>query len=102
MSKWKDAWYTKFDWIEFDYITGRYFYKICNKKWGGRLTFVTMDNINIRISDSTFQDHENSAENGHLTWAMQNRKRTIKKNIIEANQACNGTMHFFCFRLHII
>ena len=54
-----------------------------------------MDNINIRISDSTFQDYENSAENGHLTWAMQNRKRTIKKNIIEANQACNGTMHFF-------
>ena len=52
-----------------------------------------MDNINIRISDSTFQDHENSAENGRLTWAMQNGKRIMEKNIIEANRACNGTMH---------
>jgi hypothetical protein len=25
VSQWKDAWYTKFDWIEFDYATDRVF-----------------------------------------------------------------------------
>lgn len=25
VSQWKDAWYTKFDWIEFHYVTSRIF-----------------------------------------------------------------------------
>ena len=32
VSQWKDAWYTKFDWIEFDSQTGRVFAKFVDKK----------------------------------------------------------------------
>ena len=68
VSMWKNAWYSKCDWIEFDYVTGRVFYKVYRQK-GGRSTFVTVGNINIRIS--AFQDHGKSIEHEHLTWAMQ-------------------------------
>jgi hypothetical protein len=49
VSQWKDAWYTKFDWIDFDSQTGRVFYKVCRQK-GGRSAFATVGSINIRIS----------------------------------------------------
>ena len=90
VSQWKNAWYTKFDWIEFDSTTGRVFCKVCRQK-GGTSTFATVDSINIRIS--AFQDHGKSAEHGRLTWAMQKGERTMEKGIVEANQARDGAMH---------
>ena len=32
VSQWKDIWYTKFDWIDFDSQTGRVFVKFVDKK----------------------------------------------------------------------
>lgn len=29
VSMWEDAWYSKFDWIEFHFATDRVFYKVC-------------------------------------------------------------------------
>ena len=79
--RWKDAWCSKFDWIEFDFVMGRIFYKIYRHK-EGKSTFVATDNINIQIS--TFQDHGKSAEHGHLTWAIQNKNQTMNKEIAKA------------------
>ena len=90
MSQWKDAWYTKFDWIEFYSEAGRIFCKVCRQKWG-RSTFATMGSINIRIS--TFQDHGKNTKHGRLTWAMQKEERTMEKGIGEANRTCDGAIH---------
>jgi hypothetical protein len=90
VSQWKDAWYTKFDWIDFDSQTCRIFCKVCRQK-GGRSAFVTVGSINIRIS--AFQDHGKNAEDGRLTWAMQKSERTMEKCIVEVNRACDGAMH---------
>lgn len=72
VSMWKDAWYSKLDWIEFNFVTCRVFCKVCRQK-GCRSTFATMGSINIRIS--TFQEQGKSAKHGRLTWAMQIKKR---------------------------
>jgi hypothetical protein len=32
VSQWKDVWYIKFDWIDFDSQTGRVFCKVCRQK----------------------------------------------------------------------
>ena len=84
------CWYTKFDWITFESQTCIVFCKVCKQKWG-RSAFATVASINIRIS--AFQDHRKSAEHGRLTWVLQKCERTMEKCIVEANRACNGTMH---------
>ena len=90
VSQWKDAWYSKFDWIEFDTLADMIFYKIYRQK-NDISIFASMGSINIRIS--TFQYHRKNAKHKCLTWAMQKEEQTMKRGIAEANWTCDEIMH---------
>ena len=62
-----------------------FFYKICNIK-GGKSTFVSTDNINIRIS--TFQDHKKIGKHGQLRSKSGECKERLQRQINHVMKSC--------------
>jgi len=89
---WKDAWYTQFDWIEFNSTLGKVICKTCKEK-GGKSVFAKQGLVNIKVS--AFQDHARFDEHRRLTWATQSGKKIMEKVIIESNKTCDEAVLVF-------